>query len=175
MPDLHFDPPTPDQYAPHMAGYVARVGARDPIVLAHGQIARLEAGLAGLSEERALYRYAPGKWSIKEVLGHITDTERVFAYRLLRVVRGDTTPLPGFEQDSYVENGAFDERPLSDLIEDLRTVRVDTLRFIDSVRPDAWERTAFVNGVPTSAKALLFMIAGHLEHHLVLLGEHYGM
>lgn len=175
MSEPRFSPPAADLYAPSMAEYVARVGDLDPIVLARGQIARLEAGLAGLSENRARYRYAPDKWSIKEVIGHVGDTERVFAYRLLRVARGDTTPLPGFDQDAYVETGAFDERALSDLLEELKAVRSATLRLIESISPDIWGRTAPVSGALTSAKALLYMIAGHMEHHLVLLGERYGV
>jgi len=166
---------TPDEYAPFHATYISSVGDHDPVALIRGQVSRLQDALTGVNEERALHRYAPDKWSIKEVLGHLDDCERIFACRFLRIVRGDETPLPGFDQNPYVEAGGFDRRPIRDLLDDVRVTRQATLRLIDSTPVEAWTRRTVVAGAPVSARAMLYVIAGHAEHHLILLRDRYGL
>jgi hypothetical protein len=167
--------PGADEHAPYYAGYVAavpdeRIGAQ---LQAQGDLlARL---LAPLDEAQARHRYAPGKWSVKEVVGHLADVERVFAYRLLRIVRGDATPLPGFDEDAYVAAGDFDARPLSALVDEFRAARASTLALVLGVGAAHWERRGIASGHAVSARALAWLLAGHVAHHVRLLHERYGI
>ena len=131
--------------------------------------------LRGISEERAGFRYAPEKWSIREVVGHLLDTERVMAYRALRIARGDTTPLAGFEENSYVEAAGFDARPLPDLVAEFGLVRTATLALLRGFDEVAFQRRGTASGWPVSVRALAFIIAGHERHHAGLLRERYGL
>jgi uncharacterized damage-inducible protein DinB len=170
-------PPEEGEYARFARGYVeaARAAGVDPRELMRGQAARLRAACEGLSEEDAARGYARGKWSVKEVLGHMADAERIFAYRLLRIARGDATPLPGFEQDDYVRAARYDRLPLDFLLADFEAARASTLSLIDGLEREALERRGISNGEPVSARALVFILAGHAEHHLRVLGEKYGL
>lgn len=167
--------PAPDEYPPYTAGYVALVCERDPRVLLATQQALIERVASGLDEEAQLHRYEPGKWSVREVIGHITDTERVFAYRLLRIARGDSTPLPGFDQDLYVSTGRFDDRPLARLVDDFGAVRTATLSLVASISDDAWAFEGTASGFRVTARALLSIIAGHTAYHFELLADRYGL
>lgn len=167
--------PAPDEYAPHYAGYVAAVARADVRALLEQQVVALRVACAALSDSDALYRYAPGKWSIKEVVGHLSDTERVLSGRALRVSRGDATPLPGFDEDAYVAAAGFDRRSLEDLLTELDRVRASTLALLDSVEPQGWERRGVANGVEVSLRAIAHIIAGHAQHHSRILGERYGL
>lgn len=167
--------PAPGEYAPFYAGYVAAVAGADVRALFGRQCAVLDAACAALSEEGALHRYAPGKWSIKEVVGHLSDTERVFAYRALRVARGDVTPLPGFDENDFVAASGSDRRPLGALLNELRLVRASTLALLDGMDAEAWERRGTASGAQVSLRALAHIMAGHVEHHLRILGERYGL
>src|SRR5262245_28188406 len=131
--------------------------------------------LRGLSETDAMYRYARGKWSIKEVVGHLADTERILAYRALCIARGDTTPLPGFDETAYVPVAKFDARSLADLVGELRTVRTATLALLRTFDGDAWRRRGTASGKPVSVRALAFTIPGHERHHLDILRTRYGV
>ncbi|NOJ71744.1 DinB family protein [Paenibacillus alvei] len=115
------------------------------------------------------YRYAPGKWSIKEVLGHIANTERVMAYRLLRIARGDQTPLTGFDENQFMNGFAFDSMPMSELLEDYQAVRHATLTLLRGLTDEAALRTGTTNNMTISARALAYTIAGHELHHLRVL------
>lgn len=128
-----------------------------------------------MDESDADATYAPGKWSIKEVAGHIVDTERIMAYRLLRIARGDSTPLPGFEQDDYVRDGNFASRTLANLIEEFRLVRAATLALLQGLDGEALVRRGLADGKPVSARALAYIIAGHERHHLDILQQRYGL
>jgi hypothetical protein len=119
------------------------------------------------------FRYAPDKWSVKEVLGHITDTERIFTYRALRIARGDQTPIEGFEQDDYVRGGGFDQRTLKSLIEEFQRVRLATNSLFRSFGDDVWTLRGVANKNETSVRALAFMTAGHELHHVKILEERY--
>ncbi|OWP62589.1 DNA damage-inducible protein DinB [Hymenobacter amundsenii] len=169
---LFLTPPTPAEYAPFYHTYV-RLITGDPLVALREQPQQLHQLLAGLSDEQARFRYAPGKWSIKEKLVHMLDTERVFAYRALRIGRGDTTPLPGYEQDDYVHNSEADARPLADILAEYDAVRTSTLHLFESFPAAAVDRRGTASGQPVSVRALVYMLAGHEAHHLQLLQERY--
>lgn len=168
-------PPGPEEYAPFQDEYVARVRDRDPFDLLRSQPLVLRNATAGLSDSDALDRYAEGKWSIKEVVGHLSDTERVLSYRLMRVARGDVTPLPGFDEVVYVATADFDSRPLTDLVEDFVACRASTVRLVEGLKDDVWSNTGVASNFPMTARGLLYVIPGHVAHHFRLLGERYGM
>lgn len=172
---LQIPRPAPDEHAPFYAGYVAAVADRDVPGVLRRQAPALRAACAGLSEEEALARYAPGKWSVKEVLGHMADAERIFAYRLLRVARGDETPLSGFDEQAYVAAAGFDRQPTEALLEQFEQARAATLGLLRGLGPEAWERRGTANGHPVTARALGYILAGHAEHHLAILRERYGL
>jgi uncharacterized damage-inducible protein DinB len=168
--------PRPDEFDPFYAGYVARVPAvsapADELV---AQRARLLNFLAPLTDEQAGYRYAAGKWSIKEMVGHLADAERIFAYRLLRIGRGDDTPLPGFEENDYVRAAGSDLRPFGDLLDEWAATRVATAALVRGLPPEAWERRGTANGAVITARALVYIILGHVEHHRSVLEERYRL
>lgn len=126
-----------------------------------------------MTNEQADFRYAQGKWSPKEVLGHITDTERIMAYRLLRISRGDSTPLAGYSEDDYVREAGFQSRTLSSLLEDYQLVRASTISMIKGFPFTSWEREGIANGYNITARAIPYMIAGHELHHLKIVKERY--
>lgn len=168
-------PPDQDEYAPFYAGYVGRVAGRDLRGILERQVGEIRALIAPLTDDDGRARYEPDRWSVKEVLGHIADTERVMSYRLLRIARGDITPLPGFEQDAYAAAANADERTLESLVAELEAVRGSTLALAGSLGEDAWERRGVASGREVSARALAHIIAGHLDHHVVILRERYGL
>ena len=129
--------------------------------------------LSGLSEEQGDFRYAPEKWSAKQVLGHVCDTERVFAYRALRISRGDATPMEGFEQDDYVKNGPFARHVIAEVIEDYIAVRRATISLLRSLEEAAWSRRGVANKNEVTVRALAYTIAGHEVHHRRILEEKY--
>jgi uncharacterized damage-inducible protein DinB len=167
------DRPGADEYAPFYAGYVGRVVPGDLVAGLATQLAGTLELLGAVPEERGDYRYAPDKWSIKEVVGHLADTERIFAYRLLRIARGDVTPLAGFEQNDYVPAGAFHRRSLRGLTDDLRHVRQATVALVRSLDAAALARRGNASGAPVSARALVYIIAGHELHHVDVLRTRY--
>jgi hypothetical protein len=167
--------PAADEYGSHFAGYVARVPEGDVIAHLGAQVDRTSALLAHLTGEQSLFRYAPGKWTIREVVGHLTDAERVFAYRALRAARGDTTSLPAFDENLFVANGGFNRRTLDDLVGEFRDVRRATLSLARSFDEGQWTRRGAASGHPFSVRACLYKIAGHELHHVELLGTRYGL
>ena len=169
------DRPEPDEIPPHFVAYIARVTESDPVAVLAAQIDVTTALLRGVSEADALKRYAPGKWSVKEVVGHLADTERIMAYRALRIARGDETPLPGFDENAYVPPAKFDARPFAELIADLRTVRSASLSLFKSFDGDAWRRRGTASGKAISVRALGYMIPGHERHHVEILKTRYGL
>ena len=167
--------PASDEIPAHFVGYIGKVPESDPVAVLTSQIDVTAALLRGVSETDALKRYAPGKWSVKEVVGHLADTERIMAYRALRIARGDETPLPGFDENAYVPPARFDARPLADLVADLRTVRAGTLALFRSFDADAWRRRGTASGKAVSVRALGYMIPGHERHHVEILKTRYGL
>lgn len=166
--------PEPDEYHEFYGGYVAAV-TRPVEELLENQPGRLRALCDGLSDTEWLHRYTAGKWSVKQVVGHMTDAERLFAHRAFRVGRGDTTPLPGFDQDFYVDRGDFDSRSGEYLLTDFERVRAATLSQLAMSEPEHLSHQAVVNDSPITLRALIYILAGHAEHHLVILRERYGL
>lgn len=165
--------PRPDEVSGFYHGYVDLVPEGDVLAqLEHG-MQETRALLARFGEERGSHRYAPGKWSVKEVVGHVIDGERVFAYRALRIARGDRTPLPSFEQDDYVAAAGFDRRSLADLLEELALLRAANLCLFRSLTPADWERSGTASGNSIVACAFPFILAGHETHHRRVLAERY--
>jgi uncharacterized damage-inducible protein DinB len=166
--------PQPDEYAPFYAGYIARVpDGIDIFTLLASQPDELRQLLGRVLDEGASIRPEPTEWSIKEVLGHMCDTERIFAYRALRIARGDTTPLSGFDQNEYVETGNFNARSLSDLIEEFSLHRRANLLCFGSFSETEIRRRGTASNSPVTVRALLFMMAGHVMHHLESLKTDY--
>jgi uncharacterized damage-inducible protein DinB len=165
--------PQMGDYAVYFEKYIALVPSGDFLDILNQQHEDLYRRLTPLTEEQANFRYAPGKWSIKETIGHISDTERVFAYRLLCIARGDQTPLPSFEQVAYIRNANFSARKLSDILHEFSMVRESTLALIRSLDDDAWQRRGVAGQKEITTQALAFLIAGHERHHSIILGERY--
>jgi hypothetical protein len=167
-------PPGTGEFAPFYAGYVHKVSG-DPIGMMERQAVQFRRLGETLTDVQAAHRYKPGKWSVKELLGHLIDAERVFSYRALRIARGDATPLAGFDENAYVVNAGSDARSVSDLVGELVAMRTANLSFFRSLEPEAFERIGTANSVPVSVRALAYIIPGHAEHHLGILGERYGI
>jgi hypothetical protein len=167
--------PEPGEYGEFYRGYVARVPEGSVLEHLARQGEATQKRLAALTAEKALYRYAPGKWSVTEIVGHIGDAERVFAYRALRIARGDTTPLPGFDEKAWMQVADFDRRGLPDVLAELAAVRQATLALLRGLEPAAYPRSGVASGANVSVRALVHIIAGHELHHLAVLQERYGI
>jgi hypothetical protein len=165
--------PEPNEYAPYYERYISLVPPTDILATLDSQRREMLLLLSGRDEADGDFRYAPEKWSAKEVLGHLCDTERIFAYRALRFSRGDSKPIEGFEQDDYVRNGPFAKRPLAELIEDYIAIRRATLTLFRNLDDVAWMRRGPANKNEVSVRALAYMTAGHELHHRKILEEKY--
>ncbi|HEX2205557.1 MAG TPA: DinB family protein [Longimicrobium sp.] len=165
--------PGADEYAPFYAGYVARVPEGDVVATLERQLDEVVRFFRDVPAEREGHRYAPGKWSVREVAGHIADTERIMAYRALRIARGDATPLPGFDENAYVPPSGFDARPLASLAEEWAAVRRATLPLFRHLDAEGWARRGTASDAAVSVRALAHIIAGHAEHHLEVLRTRY--
>ncbi|HVE72378.1 MAG TPA: DinB family protein [Thermoanaerobaculia bacterium] len=167
--------PTPTDYAPPHASYVDLVDEDDILSAMQEQSSVTQKLLAQLDETRASYRYETGKWSVKELIGHVVDAERIIGYRALCVARGDTQPLPGFDESSYVANASFDSWKLGDLAEHYALVRRSNLVFFQNLQDEAWDRRGTANQYPVSVRGLAYVIVGHERHHLKVLREKYNI
>jgi enterochelin esterase-like enzyme len=166
--------PAPGTYLPYTQTYIDLVPAdAEPLAQLRQQAAEVHRELAGLTEPQALLRYGPGKWTPKEVLVHVTDSERIFAYRALRFARADAQELPGFDENEFAANSEANDRPLSDLLTEYHAVRAATLAFFSGLNGGQLDRAGRANGGATSVRALLYIIAGHEHHHLRILRERY--
>lgn len=165
--------PEPGEYAPYYERYISLVPGNDILNTLDAQRRQTVLLLSGRSDDDGNFRYAPDKWSATQVIGHMNDTERIFAYRALRIARGDGTPTEGFEQDDYVRNGPFANRPISDVIEDYIAVRRATLSLLRYLDEAAWLRRGVANKNEISVRALAYIIAGHELHHRRVLEEKY--
>jgi hypothetical protein len=165
--------PAPTEYAAYYRGYVDRVPEGDVVATLERQLDEMLTLLASIPETKGGHRYEPGKWSIKELIGHINDAERIFAYRALRIGRGDATPLPGFEQDGYIATGRFDDRTLADLADEFGHIRRATLSLVRGFDDAAWARSGTASDVGVSARAVVYILAGHAAHHTAILRERY--
>ena len=173
MPHVTVERPPADEYAPYQAGYVAAVPDGDIFEILARQGTEFPRFLRSMGEARGNHRYAPEKWTVKEMIGHVNDTERVFAYRALRFARGDETPLASFEQDQYVPTGNFNARTLTSLADEFAHVRATTLDLYTYLDPEALGRRGSASGFVVSVRAMAFVIAGHVAHHERVLRERY--
>lgn len=166
---------TPDrtEAAPYYFTYIDQVPEGDINEVLGEQLPETLSFLRGISEERSLHRYAPDKWSIRQVLNHVSDSERLFVSRAFWFARGFETPLPSFDQDVAAASAAADERSWSHHVEELRAVREATLTFFQSLPADAWSRRGTASDSPFTVRALAFIVAGHLNHHVRILNERY--
>jgi hypothetical protein len=166
-------PPQPNEYAPYYGRYIALIAGNDVLTALETQAVETAAFLTARGEADGDLRYSPDKWSVKQLLGHVNDTERVFAYRALRIARADQTPIEGFEQDDYVRNGSFAHCRLADLVEDFGRVRQATLSLFRNLDAAAWARRGVANNSEVSVRAIAYIIAGHELHHRRILQEKY--
>ena len=165
--------PQSSDYAPYYGKYVMLVPDGDFLEILETQLREMKLLLEPLSEAQADFRYAPGKWSIKETLGHVNDAERVFSTRILRIARGDQTPLPSFEQDDFVRVSNAASRKLSDLLEEFTAIRRASIALIRSLDDASWLRRGTASGQGVSVLAIAFIIAGHSLHHRNIFMEKY--
>jgi hypothetical protein len=166
--------PDESEFPPYAKPYVECVEGEDVFAALSRQLSQFHAIFTPLDlSVAATYRYAPGKWSINEVVGHITDTERIFAYRLLRIARNDATPLPAFEQNDYVAAGDFNRRTLADLLSEFESVRHSSMRLVRGLPGEAWMRRGTASGFSVTARGVAFLVAGHESYHSRILRERY--
>lgn len=165
--------PAPDEYAPYYGTYVRLLPEGDVLAILESQLQETLSLLRSLNEEQAAFTYAAGKWSVKEVIGHIIDTERVFAYRGLCFARGDNTPLPGFEQDDYVLGAEFNTRSAASLAGELEHLRHSNIFLFSTWSEAVQSRRGTANNNAITARAIPFILAGHERHHLNVLKERY--
>ena len=167
--------PLPDEYPPFFAGYVSRVPEVDVVGALRAQMDDLRGLTAAVSPERETYAYAAGKWTICQVVGHLGDAERVFSFRALCFARGDRTPLPGFDEDAYVDHARFNDTRLSDLVEELVWLRSANLKMLGALDEGQWAATGTANGRSMSVRALAYVMAGHVRHHRLVLRDRYAV
>jgi hypothetical protein len=165
--------PAQTEYAPYYGRYVSLVPEGDILSLLSRQLDETLSILSGVTESQAGHRYAPDKWSVRELVGHLIDTERILAYRALRFARNDKTALPGFEQDGYISNASFDKCPIGELASEFEHVRRSTLFLFKHLDEEAWERRGTASDNEVSVRALAYIIAGHELHHMQILRTRY--
>jgi DinB family protein len=172
---MRIDRPAAGEYAPYFERYVSRVPEADALPVLERQRAEVREAFSGVPESKGGFRYAEGKWSVREMLGHVIDTERIFAYRALCIARGETAPLPGFEQDDYVAKAGHDGWTLPELLDDFDAVRRANVALLAHMDEAALRRVGTSSGHPTSVRAVAYILAGHVRHHLGVLAERYGV
>lgn len=165
--------PTESEYAPYYQAYVARVSEEDILPALRSQIDALDLLLDHVMPEHETFRYAEGKWSIRQIVGHLIDGERVFGYRALCISRGENQNLPGFDQDEYMVTAPFDSISLEDLLSEFRLARLSNIAMLRNLDEAAWTTMGTANGAPVSVRALAFIMAGHVRHHMGVLRERY--
>ena len=167
--------PGADEFAPYYGTYVNKVPEGDVVRYLETQLRETRALLATIPEGRGNHRYAEGKWSIKEVIGHLCDAERIFAYRALRFARNDQSPLASFDENAYVPAGQFDKRTMASLVDEFAQVRDATLALVRTLDETAAGRRGPASGKEVSVRALVYIIAGHVAHHVGVLRERYAV
>jgi uncharacterized damage-inducible protein DinB len=166
--------PQPGEYSPALAGYIGKAKPfADPIQKLNEQLAEVLSLLRPIDQVKQHHRYAPGKWSVKEVLGHLIDAERIFAYRVLRVGRTDQTPLPSFDENVYAAASEAERQDWNEMLEEFEHVRKASILLLRHLPEAAWTRTGTASGAPISVRALAYIMIGHVAHHLDILRERY--
>ena len=165
--------PETDEFAPYYDTYISLIDGDDVISILDEQPGELRSIISPLPEEKGTHAYDAGKWTIKEVLSHLIDGERIFAYRILRISRGDETPIEGFEQDGYIENSNANGRNFGELLEEFDLQRRSNLLLLNNLTDEGSRRMGTASGNPISVRALTFIMAGHVRHHIGILREKY--
>lgn len=165
--------PDSTEHDPYYSRYIDLVGDGPIVPILEAQLVETLGLLSDLTEAQAASAYAPGKWTLKQVLGHVIDTERIFAYRVLRIARNDATPIEGFDQDPYVEFGPFTNLKLAALLDEFRAVRNSTILLLRHLNPEAWTRRGIANGKEVTVRALAYTVAGHELHHRRIIASRY--
>jgi hypothetical protein len=165
--------PDTTEYAPFFHNYISSVPEGDVLTLLRESGRKIVDTLAAVPESRGGFRYGEGKWSIREVVGHLSDAERVFSYRAMRIARGDATPLPPFDENTYVPNSGAEARTLANLITEFAVTRESTALLLESLPADAWVRRGIVSEREISVRAIAYVLVGHPMHHLRILRERY--
>jgi len=167
--------PEKSEYGEYYDRYISQVADENIQVLLAKQPAGLRELFAPVAEDRGTFAYDEGKWTLKEVLSHLIDGERIFAYRMLRISRGDETPIEGFEQDGYIENSNANNRTFAELLDEFDLQRRSNMLLINNLSDDASKRLGTASGFPVSVRALVYISAGHVQHHSTLLRERYAL
>lgn len=165
--------PVTGEYDPYYDNYISLVEKGDIIEILSSQKDETINFFSKIPDEKGNYRYAPDKWSIKELAGHLIDSERIFCYRILRLSRGDKTPLPGYDHNDYVKNGKFANRSMENLCSDFQAARNSTIELLKNFDDEDWSKTGTVNNKNASARAIAFALAGHVKHHISVIQEKY--
>lgn len=167
-------PPTPEEFNPFYAGYIEFAIKRGDVFAAMTQqLDEMKSALGKLSDKQARFRNGPEEWSIKQIISHLTDGERVFSYRMLRISRNDKTPLPGFEQNDYVKESGADELPIEDLLAEFEFLRRANILAVKGMSEEMTQRVGTASNAPISVRALIYILVGHVEHHMASLHEKY--
>ncbi len=166
--------PDATEYPATVANYLQLVPEGDLLSILAAQADDLARLVGKLNDEQSLMRHPPYTWSIKQVVGHLADCERVFGYRALRLARNDKTPLPGFDENAYMQFANFDRCPIGDLVAEFELLRRSHLAMFRHLEADAWLRIGVVNSHPMSVRAVACVMAGHAQHHLIILHKRLG-
>lgn len=172
---MNHERPAPSEFRPEFGRYVSLVPDGDLVEFLTLQGVELADRCAGLPDAKASFRYAPGKWSVRELLGHVLDTERVFGYRTLALARGDSSDLPSFEENGYAAASGHDRVPIGELAEEFSHLRKSHVLLLRHLEEAAWGRVGSVSGFATSTRAMAFVLAGHAAHHAAVLARLYGV
>jgi hypothetical protein len=167
--------PRADEYIPYYGKYITLVPDGDLVEMLRSQQSETVRLLRGIGDQKSRFAYAPGKWTITEVVGHINDAERIFAYRALRFARGDEQPLTGFDENVYAPAGRFNDRSIGDLLDEFEAIRTATIHLFRNLNDDELARRGTANNNPITVRAIAYVIAGHERHHVKLLHERYGV
>ena len=165
--------PTETEYAPYYKSYIDQVSENDVLAVMRSELDDLDVLLDKLPADKQTYAYAEGKWTIRQVVGHLIDGERVFGYRAFCIARGEQQNLPGFEQDDYLQTAPYNDIDLEDLLSELRLVRLSNIAMFRTLDAESWGRVGLANNNQVSVRAIAFIMAGHLRHHMQVLREHY--
>jgi hypothetical protein len=167
--------PLESEYAPSYQGYVGHVTEPEILPVLRSQLDALDVLLGRVTPERETYRYAEGKWSIREIVGHLIDAERVFGYRAFCIARGEQQNMPGFEQNDYIVSAPYDRIDLEDLLSEFRLVRLSNIAMLRTLDDESWMRIGTANDNQVSVRALAFIMAGHVRHHMGVLRDKYEL
>jgi DinB superfamily len=165
--------PLENEYAPYFQSYVDQVSENDIMHVLRSELDELDVLLGRVPPEKETYAYGEGKWTIREIVGHLIDGERVFGYRALCIARGEKQNLPGFDQDDYMLTAPYNHVELEDLLSEMRLVRLSNIAMFRTLDEEAWGRIGTANGNEVTVRALAFVMGGHLRHHMNVLRERY--